>query len=237
MGYNTGDTYEEKIFDICKTKGITPVGSTRAGAAGNKADVEFIHLGKTYKLEVKNNKNPDYGQKRMHLDVIKNSWLWAKPDSVTQFYNQLNVTSFINSNFNPIWYQKKNPNATFKRWANKPNISSYDLIDLKSDQRNFEKRILIPLQSLFSYYKNRDTYYIQIEGSGFYHLDSDIAKLGTQQYKGELFLRFRVKHTGHSRGTADKCQFMAVLKQKTKSKPSLLNIEKTSGQTFPKITP
>jgi hypothetical protein len=237
MGYNTGDTYEEKIFDICKKMGITPIGSTRAGAAANKADVEFNHLGKTYKLEVKNDKNPDYGQKRIHLDVANNLWIWAKPDASTKFYDQLNVSSFINSHFSPIWYQKKNPNVTFKRWTDKPNTAAYSLIDLKSDQRNFEKSIQIPLQSLFTYYKKRNTFYIQIEGSGFYHLDSDIAQLGTQQYRGELFLRFRVKHTGHSRGGPDKCQFMAVLKQKTKSAPSLFNIETHTGQKFPKITP
>lgn len=236
MGYNTGDTYEEKIFEICKKKGITPVGSTRAGAS-NKADVEFLHLGKTYKLEVKNNMNPDYGQKRIHLDVSRNVWFWAKPDTVTQFYNQLNVTSFINAQLTPIWYQKKKPNATFKRWHNNSNTSAYDLADLKFDQRNFEHKICIPLQSLFTYYKHRNTYYIQIEGSGFYHLDSDIANLGTQQYKGELFLRFRVKHTGHSRGSADKCQFMAVLKQKTKSEPSRYNLETNSEQPFPNINP
>lgn len=237
MGYNTGDTYEEKIFEICKKNGVTPLGSMRAGASAHKADVEFMHHGKTYKLEVKNNKNPDYGQKRIHLDVSSGKWRWAKPDAATLFYDQLNVTDFINNNFNPIWYQKKIPNATFKRWRADPQKAPYDLNDLKSDQGNFEKRILIPLQSLFTYYKNRDTYYIQIEGSGFYHLDKDVAQLGTQQYKGQLYLRFRVKHTGHSRGDADKCQFMAVLKQKTKSQESSFNIESSSGQMFPNISP
>ena len=237
MGYNTGDTYEEKIFDICKKRGLTPEGSTRAGASAHKADVEFIQLGRIYKLEVKNDKNPDYGQKRIHLDVSTGKWRWAKPDPITQFYDQLNVTCFINPHFKPIWYQKKIPNQTLKRWYSSPSQPAYDLNDLKSDQKNFENKILIPLQSLFTYYKNRGTYYIQIEGSGFYHLDSDIAGLGTQQYQGELYLRFRVKHTGHSRGGPDKCQFMAVLKQKTKSLASNFNIESDLSQTFPNITP
>lgn len=237
MGYNTGDTYEEKIFNICKEFGITPPGTSRAGAAANKADVEFLHLGKAYKLEVKNNKNPDYGQKRIHLDVSLSTWFWAKPDTVTQFYNQLNILNYINSHLKPIWYQKMIPNSTLKKW--KPNnlLPAYDLNDLKSDQKNFEKKILIPLQSLFTYYKNRNTYYIQIEDSGFYHLDSDIANLGTQQYDGELYLRFRVKHTGHSRGGPNKCQFLTVLKQKSKSRLSTFNIEPKSGQKFPKFNP
>ena len=234
MGYNTGDTYEEKIFEICKKKGITPPGSTRAGAAANKADVEFVHQGTTYKLEVKNSANPDYGQKRIHFDAMNKVWVWAKPDIVTQLYNQLNVPSLINYQFNPIWYQKMKPKTPkLTRWIPEPSKPAYDLQDLKTDQRNFEQRNPIPLRSLFTYYKNRNTYYIQIEGSGFYHLDSDIANLGTSQYDGQLFLRFRVKHTGHSRGGPNKCQFMAVLKQEKKPTLSLYNLEPT--QTFPNI--
>jgi hypothetical protein len=77
MGFNTGDTYEELIFDICKKKGLTKTNSCRAGASAYQADVEFEHLGKTYKLEVKNDKNPDYGQRRIHYDPSAKIWKWA----------------------------------------------------------------------------------------------------------------------------------------------------------------
>ena len=61
MGYNKGDTYEEKIFDIFKNKGLLKPGTLRAGAGG-KPDIMFLHNGKEYNLEAKENQGADYGQ-------------------------------------------------------------------------------------------------------------------------------------------------------------------------------
>jgi len=233
MGYNTGDTYEEKIFDICQKKGITPVGSTRAGASANKADVEFVHLGITYKLEVKNKKQPDYGQRRIHYDAAQQTWDWAIQDTFSNFYNKYNVLGLIRRHFIPIWYQKMTLNAK-GHWEHVKNKPTYDLLDLKSDQKNFDNpNNPIPIQALFNYYKIRNTYYIQIEGSGFYHLDSDIANLGTTQYDGTLTVRFRLKR--HKRNPIHSCSFFAVLKQKSKPTLSVFNIETSKGQIFPAI--
>jgi len=234
MGYNTGDTYEEKIFNICQTKGIIPPGSTRAGASANQADIEFIHLGNKYKLEVKNNQNPDYGQRRVHFDISNRSWGWAVNDAVTQFYDHLNVLGLIRGSFSPIWYQKLTPNAKRTRWRRDPQRPPYDLIDLRSDQKNFENPgNPIPTQALFNYYSKRGTHYIQIEGSGFYHLDKDVANLGTSQYDGILTIRFRLKR--HVSIPIDRCSFFAVLKEFKKPTTSAFNIEPNINQLFPNI--
>ncbi len=233
MGYNTGDTYEEKIFEICQEKGVTPPNSNRAGASATKADVEFIHLGVTYKLEVKNNRNPDYGQRRLHYDSNLQYWDWAINDAVSQFYDSLNVKKFIDPQFVPIWYQKRKKVGNIYKQINSSSI--YTEVDLSLDQRGFESSSNpIPTQALFNYYKSRNTFYIQIEGSGFYHLDSDVANLGTSQYDGQITIRFRLKR--HSTTPTHKCSFFAVLKEEKKPTRSLFNIEAVDGQTFPNIT-
>lgn len=234
MGYNTGDTYEEKIFEICTNKGITKPGSSRAGASSSQADIEFLHLGNVYKLEVKNNQNPDYGQRRIHFDTNTSTWDWAINDYVTQFYNQLNVRGLINSKFNPIWYQKMVPNIKRTRWRRDLQKKPYDLSDLRYDQTNFENPgNPIPTKALFNYYSKRGTHYIQIEGSGFYHLDQDVANLGTTQYDGVLTIRFRLKR--HTSNPVDRCSFFAVLKEHKKPTFSPFNIENNGLQAFPNI--
>jgi len=233
MGYNTGDTYEEKIFNICNENKIMAVGSKRAGAAGSAPDLKFLHLANEYKLEIKNDMNPDYGQRRIHFNPQDGTWNWATDDSVTDFYKELNLLGNIDKNFLPIWYRKrvKNQKGRYSK------VVEYTLEDFKNDQSTFENAgNKVPTQTLFNYYAKRDTFYIQIEGSGFYHLKEDVALLGTQQYDGTLTMRFRVKHAGHSKNPPHSCQFMGVLKQETLPSKSKFNLEPSLGQSFPNIS-
>jgi len=232
MGYNTGDSYEEKIFDICDQKGIIPLGSHRAGASAEDADLVFLHLNNFFKLEIKNNQNPDYGQRRIHFDPANKTWSWARKDRVTDFYQALNLVQHIDPHYHPTWYKKraKNLNGIFRE------VEPYSMNDFKFDQRSFENpNIPIPTQALFNYYAHRNTFYIQIEGSGFYHLQEDIALLGTKQYDGTLTMRFRVKHAGHGKNPPHACQFMGVLKQDRVPSFSRFNIEENRLQQFPNI--
>lgn len=67
--YNKGDAYEDDIFNIMKEKKLLLHGAKRAGAS-NKGDVQFIHRGKIFNLEIKNVWTTDFGQKRL---------IWSKP--------------------------------------------------------------------------------------------------------------------------------------------------------------
>jgi len=232
MAYkNTGDIYEEKIFNLCEVNGIIAPGSTRAGAESNAPDIKFLHRNRIYKLEVKNNKGPDYGQKRVHFDPSNHQWSWAANDKVTEFYNALNLLNLIDKNFIPIWYQKR-----IKVAGKYTEKSEYTMSDFKSDQTNFENaKNPVPTDALFKYYSNRNTFYIQIEGSGFYYLEKDIASLNVPQYDGKLSIRFRVKHTGHTKHPPHACQFLGALKQEILPTPSSYNLESNSTQKFPNI--
>ena len=154
--YNKGDKYEADVFNICSRKGLIPTDSKRAGADAEKADVVVNHLGSNYKIEVKdkNSRNPDYGQRRVHYDPKEKVWSWAKDDEVSQFYNELGLLNHIDRNINPIWYQKRQKNHKGRYFA----VEEYTFADFKSDQATFEKSgIRIPVQTLFVYYKRRDT--------------------------------------------------------------------------------
>ena len=235
MGYNTGDTYEEKIFNICKDKKILPEGSSRAGAAGNKADIIFIHNQKNISLEVKNSMNPDYGQKKLDFNSTTKNWNWVGDDVISKFYTELNLTKNIDNNFEPIWYKKRHKvDGKYQVFNNQ----IYTMEDFKSDQTKFNNpNIKIALEALFKYYSMKNTYYIQIEGSGFYHLEKDAANIGTEQFDGEVTLRLRVKHAGHTKNPPHACQFLGALKLSKKPTFSKYNLEENLEQLFPAITP
>ena len=240
MGYNNGDTYEENIYNCCNDLNILPPNFSRAGAAADKPDVMFVHQGKEFKLEVKDFTNPDYGQRRIHFYPDRNKWEWARQDKLSELYEELNLKEQISHQFNPIWYQKRVINNN-GRYQNEVGME-YNLEDLKSDQQLFGKdKILIPRKTLFLYYSLRDTHYIQIHRSGLYHLDEDVANLGTPQFDGDPHFRFRVKRTS-SKLAPHACQFLGVMKLEKKNYPtkSKYNLDKAdliTDQLIPDINP
>lgn len=243
MGFNKGDTYEEKIFQICKKNGIVPENSKRAGASGSKADLTFIHQSIQYKLEIKDelDSNADYGQRRIHFSPKDKTWKWAIKDELSELYKNLGLNNKIPKNFIPIWYQKREKKVNEDKYSAIPG-EIYTKEDRKLDQSTFNQdKISIPREALFLYYKLRDTYYIQIKGSGLFHLEKDIANIGTQKFDGDPHFRFRVKIQS-SKKPPHQCQFIGVIKLNKKNGPkkSKFNLDVDNileGQTFPKIIP
>jgi hypothetical protein len=94
-----------------------------------------------------------------------------------------------------------------------------------------KKTFPIPLKALFLYYENKNCYYIQIEKSGFYHLESDIFNLGTPRYDGKIGLRLRTKTRSSKKiymyGLLGK---IALLEKPT---PSRFDLEELDGREFP----
>ena len=197
--YNKGDKYEKDIFDICNNRKILKPGSVR-GQASSKSDLIFVHNNENYNLEVKADRNADFGQKYIKWDN-SNGWTWSTPDAVTFFYDQLNIIELIDKNFIPRRYIKDKDLITIE--------------DKKFDQSKFEKaNIECDIKGLFKYYKSKNCYYLQLENYGFYHLHSDMANLETQQFDGSITLRLRCK-TNHSI-PIHHYSFLAVLKMSLK---------------------
>lgn len=231
MGFNTGDTYEEKIYQICLTKNIIPKGFKRAGASANNADIQIIHKSRILNIEVKNNKNPDYGQRIIHYNPINKNWYWGKKDEVSELFEGANLRDHINPNFEPVLYKKRKKGELSYQIVND---QPYTEEDFKFDQKSFEKpNIKVSNEALFLYYRKRNVFYIQIEDFGFYHLESDIASLGTTQFDGELSFRFRLKV--HSSKPRHNCSFFGIMKLAKKPTLSKFNLEESLRQQFPTI--
>lgn len=217
--YNKGDAYEDKIFCILKRKKFLPPNTRRAGA-GTGADMPFIHKGKVFILEVKKDKAADYGQKMLKWNST-DGWLWCVDDEVTQLYTELGILKILNNkNLVPIKFSKDKKSITAK--------------DRSGDQRAFEDKIDIPVEALYKYYKGKNCFYIQIgKGLGFYHLEKDVADLGTPQFDAILKLRFRAK-TIRSMPLWNYA-FYAVLKIRFAGIKSKFNLEPSGSQSFPPI--
>jgi hypothetical protein len=154
MGYNKGDNYEQKIFDLLTAKGLIATGSTRGGA-GNATDIKFLHDSQEYNLEVKLDLEADYGQKMLRWE--NGIWSWCVDDAVTEFYTSVGVLDIVNAkNFIPNRYSIARDEITAQQ--------------KNQDQKAFEDKVEIDVNSLYDFYGGKNCYYIQIGGYGFYHL-------------------------------------------------------------------
>jgi hypothetical protein len=184
-GYNKGDIYEDRIHRILLEKSLTTLG--RAGG-GSGADIKVNNKVKNIiNIEVKS-AGADYGQKYLEYN---DGWYWSKPDPVTDLYDKMGIIDQINPSFIP-----KNSNhekLPKKEWSH-IRQELITQVEKDFDQQNFEKRnIELSLKPLFEYYSGKNCFYIQIDGSGFYHLAEDKFNLGTKQYDGIIQLRLRAK--------------------------------------------
>ena len=219
MGYNKGDNYEQNIFDLLTSKGIIAIGSTRGGA-GNSTDIKFLHNFQQCNLEVKLDLEADYGQKMLRWN--DGIWSWCVDDAVTSFYTSVGVLDIVNAkNFIPNRYSIPRDEITMQH--------------KKQDQKAFEDKVEIDINSLYDFYGGKDCYYIQIGRYGFYHLKQDLLSLGTPQFDCKMKLRLRAK-TIHS-SPVYKYGFYAVLKvdKREKTKKSCYDIEQREGREFPPI--
>lgn len=272
MGYddNKGHKYEKKISKIMKEKQVKLTKEPAGSADG--ADLEFLHNGKQYSLEMKENvKKPDWGQVGIKYDSDK--WVWSsakeKKKEIIGVYEKLEhegtvgVLNFLNANFIP----------------NKGRVKEIGKKEREEDVKLLEKFLPVNPDTIKKFYAETD--YLQVgDGYGLYHFKSDAANLDTKEIDAEFELRLRLKshHNHHNRcpeckeryrGSYKKClkcsaklstdipikckecgkdvpysdfihvydnySFFAVLKCKSISKKSKLNIEENIGQEFPPI--
>jgi hypothetical protein len=216
-GYNKGDEYENTIFDILTAKGLIAPNSTRGGA-GNQPDINFLHNRKENNLEVKLDLSADYGQKMLNWN--DGIWTWCVDDLVTRFYTEVGILQIIQ-------------NKTII--PNRYSISKEQLTDelRKEDQRKFESASDISINALYDFYANKNCFYIQVGGYGFYHLKKDILNLGTPQFACNMRLRLRAKVIRSL--PIYKYGFYAVLRIGSKPVKSLYDIEEKNGRIFPAI--
>jgi len=189
-GDNKGHRYEKKIAEIMKNRQVR-LPKEAAGSSG-ETDLEFLHNDKKYSLEMKENAvGPDWGQ--VGLRYENGVWKWSsskKREDVIKIYDELelegvkSVLNFLNKKFIP----------------NKGRLKKIGKKEHDEDFQLFDKYFEIDSSALEKFYGDVD--YLQVgNGYGFYHIDSDVARLGTEKIIAKFKLRLRVKsiHNHHNR--------------------------------------
>jgi len=178
-----GRRYEDEITAKLKAAGLTPPGFSPAYSRSDMPDCVFLYNGTYYNLELKLSiKNVDYGQ----LTMVKDGkvWRWAsKNKDLMDIYDEIGVLDIAN-----------------REWKDTPRrftVSKLTDDDVAYDKAHFRDRYIHNdrfIDAMHKHYRGKNTYYIQISnGYGFYHLYSDPANIGTEQFRPILNLRLRRK--------------------------------------------
>ena len=210
---NKGFAYELELYKLLNGQNISPPNFTPAGG-GHGPDGMFMFRGKSYNYEIKLDQVADYGQ--VELRYKNGSWgFGGKNEEAKELYTSLGVLDFVSNH----WSKGGAPR--------KETISSNNFTqdDVSYDYANFRDGFMpITSSALSSHYSKKGTYYIQIGKAGFYHLEKDIAGLGTPKFNGTLKLRIRIK-----RRTSKKLNgygFLTALKIDKKASKSKFDLDK-----------
>ena len=189
-GDNAGHKYEKEIESILKRKKISILKGSAGSGGGSDLKLQ------EGSLELKNNvTDPDYGQCIIKPMKVDSRWIWdwseqskKKKPELIEFYNNLKC---VDGTVGVLEYINKK-NIT----PNKHRVSD-ELITRKmkeEDQRLFEDRKnKVPVEAFDRFYKKTSDY-VQIgAGYGFFHINSDVANLGTEKFNAEFTLRLRAK--------------------------------------------
>ncbi|WP_415291170.1 hypothetical protein [Candidatus Pelagibacter sp. Uisw_136] len=235
---NLGFEYEDRIIEILKKKKLISEDYKRTGGS-DKADIIVNYKKQEIITELKDkNTGADYGQKELNWSHDK-LWSWSLGKSKTEdatvklFKGLKIIENYINKDFIPRKYSKK------KDIKDKIKSVYEDITveDYRYDLKHMEMdNIPIPLDTLFEYYAIKKCFYIQIENSGFYHLQKDKFEIGTKQFDGEICLRTRAKYRKSRDDIAvEPWQYGLLAKIKLKKKPtqSHFDIQELDGRKFP----
>ena len=210
---NKGFQYELDLHKILKGQNISPPNFSPAGG-GHGPDGMFMYRGKPYNYEIKLDQAADYGQ--VELRYKNGSWdFGGKNEEAKELYRTLGVLDFVNKNWGSSGAPRKETIST----------KEFSQDDVDYDYSNFKDAFMsIPASALASHYAKKGTYYIQVGKAGFYHLEKDIAGIGTQKFDATLKLRIRIK-----RRTSKKLNgygFLTALKIDKKAKKSKHDLDK-----------
>ena len=231
FGQNKGHKYEAviaskllehkvKVKQVCpECKGIEKFSSVKEKCPSCKKDLKltsgsgagedaiFIHKGKQYSLELKNNlRDPDYGQCIVKPELINNEWKWdwsksaKKKKELIGFYNNHKC---VDGTVGVLEYINKK-----KIVPNKDRVSNEKLTrEMKSqDQNAFEDRNNRVSVEAFEKFHRWKSDYVQIGGHGLYHINKDFAKLGTKKFDAKFILRLRAKSYYNHYPICTKCE-------------------------------
>jgi len=210
---NKGFKYEWDLYDVLVAADLSPAGFSPAGG-GHGPDGMFLYKGKKFNYEIKLDQAADYGQ--VELRYKNGSWdFGGKNQEAKDLYNNLGVMDFVRKSWGAHGAPRKETVGT----------KDFSPDDVKHDYKHFTDAYMkIPSSVLAAHYAKKGTYYIQVGKSGFYHMDKDIANIGTQKFDATLKLRIRIKRRGSQ--PINKYGFLTALKIDKKAGKSKFDMDK-----------
>jgi len=210
---NKGFKYEWELYDKLVAADLSPAGFSPAGG-GHGPDGMFLYKGKKYNYEIKLDQAADYGQ--VELRYKNGSWdFGGKNQEAKDLYNTLGVLDFVRKSWGNQGAPRKETIAT----------KLFTRDDVSHDYANFKDAFMaIPASVLAAHYAKKGTYYIQVGKSGFYHMDKDIAGIGTKKFDATLKLRLRIKRRSSKK--LNMYGFLTALKIDKKAAKSDMDLDK-----------
>jgi len=192
MAGEEGFLYEQKLYKKLKRLNLVPSHFQPAGANNVAPDLIVLRKGKEYKVELKLDRNVDFGQGTLEYDINAKKWTIAKGNteasrSMYEFLKRVGADTLANQ-------------AWGKHGAPMKSIVDYKKFTQKHvdhDYKHFtDQKILVSGFPIDTYYGFKQTYYIQIGGYGFYRLKQDPANTGAPHFNPVLQVRLRIKRGG-----------------------------------------
>lgn len=232
MAGEQGFLYEQKCNRILNRLGV--LSGKIKDYGGNKRDVPdgaFNYNGKTYKVEYKLGMKADLGQATLTYDSGKKKWFITGQQTpegleIQDMLRAAGAENLINSD---AGWKLLGPPQKFLTGENRVTKEQ-----AQQDYTNFkDKFLVVPPSYTNDYYAAKGNYYIQIGGFGFYHMQSDPARIGAPQFLPNLRVRFRIKGDALSSETYYKYRFTVALQAASRPIRSPFDIEKDPSFLIP----
>ena len=181
-----GFKYEKHIQRSLYNAGFANTNKT-AGSS-NRADALFLHKGKEHNLEI-GTQGKDYAQGMVRWDVKKSKWYAETKNSKT-------LTKYLeNWSYDDDLMDKWGPLALGARHESTPKQR------VAAARRGNLILTGMPPRMIWDYYKDKETYYIQVENYGAFWMKRNPLGLPLPRFEVIPELRFRVKGYGSSAKT------------------------------------
>jgi len=190
MGNNTGGfKYEQRVVDTLVSTGLSGNITESAGASSTGSDADIVVNGKSYLVEVKQTSKAQMGGTSLAFDGAFRaigdavsaeteeelcSKMEFKRQSLQELLDFVGATSFPFCCKKEVWEEAR------------------------------EKGLLIPINSkiksdaefICNHYRNKGVHYIQIGGSGLFHMGENPANLPVPKLEGDINLEVRAGRSG-----------------------------------------
>lgn len=178
-----GFKYEARIQIGLYNAGFADTNKT-AGSS-NRADALFLYKGKEHNLEI-GTKGKDYAQGMVYWDVKRSKWYAStkNSESLTKYLEKWSYDDDLMDKWGALALGAKQA-ATPKQKVAAARRGDLILTGM-------------PPRMIWDYYKDKETYYIQVENYGAFWMKKNPLRLPLPRFEVTPELRFRVKGYGSS---------------------------------------